>query len=130
MPRLAFNSYMNFADGRILTAKLEMYIFTEDACTIAYCPALDMSGYGKDETEAKNSFEQSFQMYIQYCIAKNTLVKDLQKYGWKIKSIRQKKITSPTTEELIQKNRTLKHILFNGYDYKRSSEQVEIPQMA
>ena len=59
-----------------------VYIFKEEDTFISYCPALDLSGYGLTETEAKESFAQTLGMYIEYCLNKNTLVKDLQKHGW------------------------------------------------
>lgn len=46
---------MNLKDGATkITIKVGVYLFREDNVFIAYCPALDMSGYGENENEAKN----------------------------------------------------------------------------
>jgi len=43
-----------------------LILFEEDGAQIVYCPALDVSGYGKDETEAKQSFEVSLGEFFRY----------------------------------------------------------------
>lgn len=88
MDNLSFNGKYEEGGTRI-TVKVGVYLFKEDDTFIAYCPALDMSGYGVSEKEAKESFERSMCMYVEYCVRKNTLVADLRKHGWDIKSKRQ-----------------------------------------
>lgn len=85
-----------YSDGKTkISLNVGVYIFQEDNVYISYCPALDLSGYGETENAAKTSFGQTLGMYIEYCLHKNTLVKDLQKHGWKIKSMKQKRIKAP-----------------------------------
>lgn len=51
---------------------LPLIIFQEDNCTITYCPALDLSGYGADEIEANHSFEEVLSEYFTYTVHKKT----------------------------------------------------------
>jgi predicted RNase H-like HicB family nuclease len=67
-----------------LTVSLELYKFREDNAYIMYCPALDLSTSGNSEEEAEKSFSETFQIYINYCLQKRTLVEDLQKNGWDV----------------------------------------------
>ena len=67
-----------------IAIKVGVSLFREDNVFIAYCPALDMSGYGENENEAKKSFEQNMSFYVEYCVRKNTLVADLKKHGWNV----------------------------------------------
>lgn len=106
-----------------------VYIFKEDDTFISYCPALDLSGYGLSESEAKESFAQTLGMYIEYCLNKNTLVKDLQKHGWNIKSMKQKKIKAPDFETMLQNNDEFREIIENK-DYTKYSENIRIPDFA
>lgn len=128
MSRLSFKAELNLSEGKQLNAGLELYKFMEDGMTIIYCPALDLSSYGKDEEAAKNSFSETFRIHMTYCFRKNTLVSDLQKYGWKVKSIKQKKIKAPTTEEMLKQNSTLQDIIYNRA-YEKIRQNVEIPEL-
>ena len=78
---LLFSGQVTVGNSTI-QAKLEIYIFQEDGACIVYCPALDLSAYGDNEADAKKAFEQTFEMYVAYCINKNTLYEDLKKHGW------------------------------------------------
>ena len=126
---LKFASKMDYKGNRV-DAQLDIYTFKEDGYEVLYCPALDISAYGDDKEEAKRSFEIRFEEYLKYCLAKNTLVKDLQNHGWKIKSTKQKKIKSPTVEEMLMRNKALKTLLYGGNDYERQKAQVELPELA
>lgn len=114
------NSTLNFL--------LSVYIFTENNIYIAYCPALDISGYGEKEEDAKKSFGEVMRQYIEYCVHKNTLVKDLQKHGWKVRSVKQKKFKAPDIAYMMKKNLDFKEILDNK-EYSRYMENVSIPSL-
>jgi hypothetical protein len=90
---------------------------------------LDLSAFGDTYEDAKKSFEEIFTMHIEYCIKKNTLVKDLQNHGWVIRSKNQRRIKAPTTEMLLDRNDTLKDIIYNK-NYEKISELVEISEFA
>lgn len=129
MAKLSFEAELQNGEGGKIKAGLELYVFAEESMFIIYCPALDLSAYGKTEEEAKKEFAIVFEMYINYSMNKKTLVKDLQNHGWKVKSSRQKKMKAPTTKEMLNFNSTLRDIIYNK-DYKKVSECVEFPQLA
>jgi len=112
--------------SRKISVQLGIYLFKEDNMSIAYCPALDLSGYGNNDEEAKSSFAEVFRQYIEYCTNKKTLISDLQKRGWNIKSMKQRKIKGPEFESLMRTNKELKNII-EKKDYVKYSESVGIP---
>ena len=57
--KMIFDALMSTEKGG-LTVHLSLYSFIENKVTIIYCPALDISGYGLDEEEARKSFETIF----------------------------------------------------------------------
>ncbi|MBO7595341.1 MAG: hypothetical protein J6T12_10245 [Salinivirgaceae bacterium] len=80
---LKFSAKMDYK-GKKVAAQLDIYTFHNDGYVVVYCPALDISAYGDDKEQAKTSFEFRFGEYLKYCLAKNTLFKDLRQHGWKI----------------------------------------------
>ena len=119
-----------YSDGKTkISLNVGVYIFQEDNVYISYCPALDLSGYGETENAAKTSFGQTLGMYIEYCLHKNTLVKDLQKHGWKIKSMKQKRIKAPDINTMMSMNPEFREIIENK-DYVKYSESVNISSFA
>ena len=87
---------------------VSVYLFKEDNNVIAYCPSLDLSGYGSTQKEAKNSFGIVLKEYFDYCMQNGTLTEDLQNHGWIVKG----NITNePKVNTLLQRNSTFKSIL-------------------
>ena len=126
MAKLQF--FTNIEHGnKFIEVKLCVYLFKEDDSYIAYCPALDLSSYGTTENHARKSFEEILEITLKYMINKNTLIEDFQKHGWIIKSLKQKKIKSPSIEQMIHSNKVLKDILDNK-EYRKYNQQVEIPE--
>lgn len=72
---------------KIKNIKLEVtIIFTkEDKYIVAYCPALDLSGYGYTESEANVSFGKNLDIFFEETVEKGTLDKVLLNLGWTIK---------------------------------------------
>lgn len=108
-----------------VSVTLDVYVFKEDDSFIAYSPALDISGYGDSEEEAKASFSIVMNEYIAYCLTKRTLVKDLRAHGWKVKSLKQRKMSAPSFDSLLQSNETFKDILQNK-EYRKLAEPFPI----
>lgn len=107
-----------------LIVNLEMLIFKEDDTFIAYAPALDISAFGDTEEKAKDEFNQTMLSYLNYCLNKKTLFKDLQAHGWTVKS--KKRIKAPSEDKLIEMNETYKDIRENK-EYKSINKEVCIP---
>lgn len=112
--------------GTSIDIHLAVYTFVDGGASIAYCPALDLSGYGETEEQAKSSFEEVMKQYIKYGISHGTLFRDMKKYGWNIAN---NKASSPLTIKMIKKNDILRDIVENK-DYCKYSESISIPIMA
>ncbi len=118
------NAIRNTATGVSVT--LDVYVFVEDGVFIAYSPALDLCGYGNTENEAKSSFDISVREYLSYGFSRKTLVKDLRAHGWKVKSIKQRRMSAPSFDVLVNNNDTFKDILENK-EYRKLSEPMPFP---
>lgn len=108
-----------------LSVTLDVYVFMDGDSYIAYSPALDLSGYGESEDAAKDSFAIVMDEYIAYGISRRTLVKDLRAHGWKVKSLKQRKMSAPSFETLLRNNDTFKDILENK-EYRKVAEPFPI----
>ena len=64
---------------------LSLVEFEEENVTIVYSPALDLSGYGYSQEEAKQSFSEALNEFLRYTTNKNSLDKVLKDLGWAIK---------------------------------------------
>ena len=89
----------------IIHTELPLISFVEDDVHFVYCPALDLTGYGNNESEAKNSFTQTLKIYFDYTTNKKTLQKDLEDHGWKVK--RNRKLKAPDFDFMFY----VKHII-------------------
>lgn len=108
-----------------LSVKLDVYLFMEGEIYIAYSPALDICGYGDSEEDAKNSFSIVMDEYIAYGILHKTLIKDLRAHGWKVKSLKQRKMSAPPFDVMLRNNNVFKDILENK-EYRKIAEPFPI----
>lgn len=87
---------------------ISVYLFKEGDNVIAYCPSLDLSGYGATQKQAKDSFTIVLKEYLDYGLQQGTLTKDLLNHGWTFNG----KITNePKINQMLQHNTTFKSIL-------------------
>jgi hypothetical protein len=104
---------------------LSLIEFKEDDITIVYSPALDLSGYGKNTEEAKQSFEIALEEFVKYTTNKGTLNEVLESLGWNIKKGSKKaKLTQPSYSDLVSKNETLNNII-NLKDHIKYTQPFE-----
>ena len=89
MSNLHISADLGFGNGKYHVG-LSLVEFKEEDVTIIYSPALDLSGYGHSEVEAKNSFSEALQEFFRYTNNKKTLDKVLKKLGWSIKGSKKK----------------------------------------
>ena len=108
-----------------ISVTLDVYVFMDGDSYIAYSPALDLSGYGDSEDAAKESFSIVMDEYISYGVSRRTLVKDLRAHGWKVKSLRQHKMSAPSFDMLLRSNDTFKDILENK-EYRKVAEPFPV----
>ena len=109
--------------------RLSIYFFEEKKVSLAYCPSLDLVGYGKNEVEAKKSFEIVLKGFIAYTVNKGTLQKELERLGWNISGTKKnRKIKSPEIEKLLVDREQFKDI-FKKKSFKMVEESVKIPAL-
>jgi Zn-finger protein len=105
---------------------LPLINFEEDGCFITFCPALDLSGYGKNEMEANKSFEEVLSGYFKYTVHKKTLAEDLKKMGWTIRKNFRKNPIPPTMGKLLETNEDFNRI-FNNHEFRKTNRTINIP---
>src|SRR5206468_313275 len=76
-------------DERV-TVKLTVLEFQDGGVHIYYAPALDLSGYGKSEKEARKSFDFVMEEFMAYTLKKGTLHKELRRLGWNLRKFLEK----------------------------------------
>ena len=64
--------------------QLGVMLFKDENIYNVYCPSLNLIGCGYTENEAKESFNVVFDEYVRYTTENNTLIEDLESFGWKI----------------------------------------------
>ncbi len=110
-----------------IKANLTLIGFKEGKTFLIYSPALDLTGYGKNEEEAKQSFHIMFEGFIDYATKKGTLKNELNRLDWQINgSAKMPKFTQPNFADLLIKNKDL-YSLIDKKVYKKFNNPVEIP---
>lgn len=100
---------------KILTVGLHVDIIEEDGYFVAYCPALELSSYGKDEETAQKRFVEEVKIFFNETHRKGTLEKYLLKMGWTLRK-------KPIPEYTPPANISYTHNIYNSF-----TENVTIP---
>ncbi len=124
-PETRFSGTLNNAEHKV-QVDLAIILFEEDGTQVAYCPALDVSGYGNNEDEAKSSFEVSLSEFFRYLINKKTFEKEFKRLGWTIKKDHNKIMTPPLMSDLLSGNENFSRI-FNNFPFKKIDERIALP---
>lgn len=104
---------------------LSLIEFVEDDVIIVYSPALDLSGYGATEDEAKKSFSEAMDAFFKYTTNKKTLDIVLKELGWSIKGSKKRpKFNPPKDSDMVFSN-SLYNEIVNQKSYKVSRQEVE-----
>ena len=114
------------SQGKEVKVTLPLIIFQEDNQQIAFCPALDLNGYGDTERQAIDAFQTSLGEYLLYTTNKGTLKNDLQSRGWIIKKSPNKPMRPPDMSLLLSSNDEFRRV-FNTHDYKKINQSVNLP---
>jgi hypothetical protein len=115
--------------GGSVKAKIILFSFKEEESFIVYSPHLDVSGYGKSETEAMESFNHCLGAFLDYTVNKQTLHDELIHLGWQLKkgtSKVPKKVNAPSWSDLLKKNSSLEDLL-NNHNVTTIQREVAIP---
>lgn len=92
---------------------LTLYFWKEDDFYFVYSPALDLTGYGKSEEDAKSSFEITLGEFVKYTANKKTIYDELEALGWTVNR-KKNRVHAPDTNELLADNEEFQHILSKG----------------
>ena len=104
---------------------LSLVEFTEDNIIIIYSPALDLSGYGNSEEEAKKSFSEAMDEFFKYTTNKKTLDTVLKGLGWSIEGSKSKPQFNPPKDSDMVTSNSLYNEIVNQKNYKVSRQEVE-----
>jgi predicted RNase H-like HicB family nuclease len=77
---------------------VDVLLFQEDKYFVAYCPALEVSSYGKSEQEAKLAFDEALDIFIQETEKKGSFEKALLKLGWSLRQVPHPSYIPPRTK--------------------------------
>lgn len=113
------------SEDHIVNVRIPIIQFEEDNNQFVYCPALEVTGYGNSEIEAKQSFKISLAEFFRYTLHKHTLHSELRRLGWKVKK-NVKKAHPPSMSQLLEENDNFNRI-FNKHSFRKYDEQIEIP---
>lgn len=129
MAKLDLNASYKGKKGGIET-NLSLFLFKEDKIHIVYSPALDLSGYGYSESEAKMSFLEALEEFFRYSNNKKTLLKELKRLGWKITgTLKKPKISAaPDLSYLINSNEELEKLVTEK-EFTKFNSKVSIPEL-
>lgn len=113
MSKKQFRSTYNIGDKAKLDVELSVLIW-KDQDNIHYCysPALDLTGYGKSEADARQSFENTLQDFISYTHNKNTIFEELERLGWTVNR-KKKRANPPSQEQLLEDNENYQQLYHN-----------------
>lgn len=122
MKARSFNKHIAMKSGATVKVKVSVFFYKEDDIHYAYCPALDILGYGNTDEEAKHSFEVMIDEILKDAIKEGTIFALLESCGWKA-------AVPPKTSEMIPRVKELADIVDNRA-YKSVSTEIIIPAFA
>ena len=86
-------------DGESVKVLLNIIIKKEGDYYVAYCPALEVSSYGKTKKEAHKMFNEALEIFIEDTHSKGSFEKVLLQLGWKLQQKPVVKYTPPRMKE-------------------------------
>ena len=111
-----------------IKVNVQVIFFKEDKTHFAYIPSFDLTGYGKTDKSAMDSLTVTLDEFLRYTTNKNTLLLELKRLGWKIRS-RKKPMVAPQMSDLINTSEQLREIV-NYKNFTTSEFPVNVPAFA
>ncbi len=103
---------------------ISIFLWEEDSVSYVYSPALDLTGYGLNKEEARESFETVLHEFIVYTHNKKTIFTELENLGWAVNK-KKGRVVSPDFEDMLSENEHFKH-LYKSKDLVRDSSNVNL----
>ena len=122
--KLRYDTHFENSRERV-HANLLVLVFQEEQSYIAYSPALDLSGYGYSDEEAKASFEIALKNFLDITTKKKTLYSELKRMGWKIHGQKLKIVKSPSFDDLLETNQSLARLVEEGVPMRPMMRSIE-----
>lgn len=107
-----------------ISISLSVYLWKEDNVYFVYAPALDITGYGNSDEEAKRSFEITLTEFLNYTNSKETFYDELEHLGWSVNR-RKRRVHAPEFEDMLEDNKSLRDILNKG-GLQRINRNIEL----
>lgn len=114
----------DFEEKKNVEFKLSLFSWDEDSVFYVYAPALDLTGYGLNKEEAKESFQTVLNEFLVYTHDHKTIFSELEKLGWTVNKKR-KRIVSPDFEDMLSDNRHFKS-LYKSKDLVKETSSVNL----
>lgn len=89
--------------------ELQVFSWEEEGTFFVYAPAFDLTGYGKSQVEANDSFRETMAETIDYMEHKSTIFDELERLGWMVNR-RKKRVQAPDLETMLSENDELAEI--------------------
>jgi hypothetical protein len=128
MAQYIFEGGYENQSGSVKVMLLLFHFEDENRVHFIYSPHLDLTGYGNNIKEAKDSFAIVFEDFVDYTLKKNTLGKVLTGLGWAVKgSVKNpKKVFAPSITSVIKDNEYVSEI-FDKYPVNTYHQEVGLP---
>ena len=85
--------------------KVPVVLFQDEGMWFAHCAALEITGYGRNEQEARESFEVMLDEFFRYTTEEGTLHSELRRMGWQVEAH-----TPPPFGALVAKDELLRRL--------------------
>lgn len=108
----------------LISVSLSLYLWDEKGITFVYSPALDITGYGNSEEEAKKSFRVTLDEFVGYTHKKKTIFDELESLGWTVNR-KKKRLHAPDLEELRTDNVAFRDLLKKN-NVRSENQNVEL----
>ncbi len=107
-----------------IIVSLDIISYIEDGCRIIYCPALELSGYGKTKAAAEESFMITLHEFLDFTLEHGTLTKAMEELGWKLEA--GGAVVPPSMKEMYSSRAELQDLISERSFTKRRSN-ISLP---
>ena len=85
--KINMSNYIETDNAFTVEAFVEVQLIKDGEYIVSYCPALELSSFGKDEDDAKEGFEEALSIFIDELHKRGTLEKVLLNLGWGLRKL-------------------------------------------
>ena len=124
--KLTYAANLKTRHHEVQATNIIVVLFEEGEAHIAYAPALDLSGYGYSDDEAKASFEIALKQFLEITTTKGTLVSELKRLGWNVSGAKLKVVKSPAFDDLLDTNHSLSKLVEEGVPLRPMRQSIQL----